>query len=1146
MAEDARKFKFISPGVFVNEIDQSQLPDTPEAIGPLLIGTAQKGPVMKPVRVNSFGDFVAKFGEPIPGGMGGDVWRNGNKTAPTYAAYAAQAHLESNAPVTFIRAGGLQKSGVAAAGYAGWQAGSLNATDADGGAWGIFVWPSSSIDIPAGGGLSTPVTGALAAVLYCTSGRMMLSGSLVGKDTTEATATATIVVTDSGGVLNGQTFTLIDSAGLSTIYTVNTATAAGAGGGSGGAAIVGYAAIGGGAAGKVLAAAAIATAINQTTDANYAASSDGVDTVTVTQGTGGTAGNTTSTDAIDGVTVGNFTGGAVATVITASANQLISSDADGNLKLSISKDGTDADLQTVKFNFDQSSKNFIRRVLNTDPTVTNTAITPASVRNSNQGGNYWLGETFESSLSQEGTASLGVLGKFDDGAAVLNTTYVAAVLPLENHISTTQEKNDRRYAAQRATTGWFISQDTSSDNTTYVSTNMKKLFRLEALDAGSSVQRDIKVSISNIKYPEGDFQAYGSFSVLVRSLSDNDNRMNIIERFDNLNLNPNSANYIARVIGDKFVEYSETDKANREYGEYDNRSDYIRVVVADDVAAGGVEESLIPFGVYGPVTYRPCTLVSGSGAPMELGGSGYLSGAFGSAANGAVATMVAGGQKYGKLGDSTVVDASVAGTVNLSATTLANSKKISFTGSVKFPSVPLRGQSSWGSPKSLKTTYWGAWTGKSTSNTNFNPGIVDMVRNQPRGLQGNQGSTSLSLAVSGNLVDSATSPLATSWVFSLDDVVSNADGNSYYYLSGSRRSGASLSAASGSYTASIDAGLDRFTAVMFGGTDGLDLTEKNAFRNALMTDKTEDTSYELFSLKAAINMASDPDNLQYNLASIPGVWQPLVTDYLLETVEDRGDALAIIDLENVYTPASDSADSIQERKNFTVKQAVDTLKARNINNSYGAAYHPWVMVRDTFTNRTVWVPPSVVAVGALATTDRIAAPWFAPAGFTRGGLSEGAGGLPVLDVSRRLTSDNRDDLYENNINPIAKFPAEGIVIFGQKTLQQTASALDRINVRRLMIFLKREISFIASRLLFGPNVPTTWSNFTGQATPVLESVKAQFGIDEFKLILDESTTTPDLIDRNIIYAKLFIKPTRSVEFFAIDFIVTRSGASFED
>ena len=151
-----------------------------------------------------------------------------------------------------------------------------------------------------------------------------------------------------------------------------------------------------------------------------------------------------------------------------------------------------------------------------------------------------------------------------------------------------------------------------------------------------------------------------------------------------------------------------------------------------------------------------------------------------------------------------------------------------------------------------------------------------------------------------------------------------------------------------------------------------------------------------------------------------------------------------------------------------------------------------------------------------------------------------------MEVSRRYNSENRDDLYEANINPIAKFPAEGIVFWGQKTLQQTASALDRINVRRLMIFLKREISFIASRLLFGPNTSATWDTFKAQAEPLLSNVKMDFGIDEYRLILDETTTTPDLIDRNIIYAKLLIKPTKAVEFFAIDFVITNSGASFED
>jgi phage tail sheath protein FI len=151
-----------------------------------------------------------------------------------------------------------------------------------------------------------------------------------------------------------------------------------------------------------------------------------------------------------------------------------------------------------------------------------------------------------------------------------------------------------------------------------------------------------------------------------------------------------------------------------------------------------------------------------------------------------------------------------------------------------------------------------------------------------------------------------------------------------------------------------------------------------------------------------------------------------------------------------------------------------------------------------------------------------------------------------LGVTEKLSSKDRDTLYEANINPIASFPAEGIVIFGQKTLQVTPSALDRINVRRMMIFVKREISRIASRILFDQNVEVTWSRFTGQVNPFLSTVKSRLGLSDYRVILDKSTTTTDLVDRNVMYAKIFLKPARAIEFIAIDFTITDSGASFAD
>ena len=192
-------------------------------------------------------------------------------------------------------------------------------------------------------------------------------------------------------------------------------------------------------------------------------------------------------------------------------------------------------------------------------------------------------------------------------------------------------------------------------------------------------------------------------------------------------------------------------------------------------------------------------------------------------------------------------------------------------------------------------------------------------------------------------------------------------------------------------------------------------------------------------------------------------------------------------------------------------------------------------------------PPSVAALGAMGRSQAVSEPWFAPAGFNRGGLSPlgGGDGPDVVGTWEHLTKDNRDSLYEANINPIARFPSTGdIVIFGQKTLQQTPSALDRINVRRLMIFLKKQIGVIADTILFDQNVEVTWNRFKAQANAVLGDVQTRLGITEYKLVLDKTTTTPDLVDRNILYAKIFVKPARAIEFIVVDFIITRSGVEF--
>jgi len=222
------------------------------------------------------------------------------------------------------------------------------------------------------------------------------------------------------------------------------------------------------------------------------------------------------------------------------------------------------------------------------------------------------------------------------------------------------------------------------------------------------------------------------------------------------------------------------------------------------------------------------------------------------------------------------------------------------------------------------------------------------------------------------------------------------------------------------------------------------------------------------------------------------------------------------------------------------------LKNRVIDSSYGCTFYPWVKTVDDNTSQFVWIPPSVAMLGVMASSQAASELWFAPAGFNRGGLTDGAAGIPITAVSERLMSKDRDTLYDANINPIASFPSTGIVVFGQKTLQERQSALDRINVRRLVIYMKKQISILSSQILFEQNVQDTWARFVGLIDPFLSNIRTRYGITDYRLILDETTTTPDLIDQNILYAKIMVKPARAIEFIAIDFVIMSTGASFDD
>ena len=274
----------------------------------------------------------------------------------------------------------------------------------------------------------------------------------------------------------------------------------------------------------------------------------------------------------------------------------------------------------------------------------------------------------------------------------------------------------------------------------------------------------------------------------------------------------------------------------------------------------------------------------------------------------------------------------------------------------------------------------------------------------------------------------------------------------------------------------------------------------------------------------AIGLLSNVDEYKYNVISAPGLLassHATQTTAIVNNTIGRGDAIAIIDLV-----------AYNSQVNAVINQAA------GFDSSYAATYWPWLQTIDPNTGEAVWVPASTMIPGVYAFTDASSDPWFAPAGITRGALGQ------VIRAERKLTASNRDDLYEANVNPIATFPGSGVTVFGQKTLQKRASALDRVNVRRLLIALKGFIGQVAEGLVFEQNTAATRNNFLSQVNPYLESVQQRQGLYAFKVVMDETNNTPDVVDRNELVGQIFLQPTRTAEFIVLDFNVLPTGAVF--
>jgi hypothetical protein len=561
-----------------------------------------------------------------------------------------------------------------------------------------------------------------------------------------------------------------------------------------------------------------------------------------------------------------------------------------------------------------------------------------------------------------------------------------------------------------ASTPWIQSQTVGGDNI--------DLFRLHTLSDGVAANKEIKVSFLNMKKAavSGD---WATFSMLIRSYDDTDTSIEVLEQYDNVTLDPDSANYIARVIGNS-APYDDPITNERYYqGDFPNRSSYVYVEVNDAV----IPKTAVPFG-FGRVS----STVSGSSA--QLVGPNFITSRW-------------------DVGGSLVTDYSVSATD--------------------------------------KRHYYG-WSFLVEEGTN-----ESLLNSVPAGATtvGNE--------------------------FNLEDLGNQVPSGS-------------------SASASIDLDNDlslpyrRFTVPFQGGFDGMNPAAIKSLGGSIVAgntqgfDLTNASSAGAVAYKKALDAIANPDQFDFNLLVLPGViyeYHSSTTDYALNICSDRGDAFYVMDTVGL---------------NATITTA--TTKANEIDSNYAATYYPWLRVIDTNTNKLLWVPPSVVLPEIYAYNDNVAAEWFAPAGLNRGGIAAAVG------VRARLPQVSRDTLYENKVNPIAQFPGQGICVWGQKTLQRRASALDRVNVRRLLIALKKFIASASRYLVFEQNVEATRNRFLNIVNPYLASVQERSGLYAFRVVMDESNNTPDIIDRNILYGQIYLQPTKTAEFIVLDFNVLPTGATF--
>ena len=674
--------------------------------------------------------------------------------------------------------------------------------------------------------------------------------------------------------------------------------------------------------------------------------------------------------------------------------------------------GSDVSAETYNLSFNTSSANHITDVLSPDPQV--------QVRDS-------AGNTASVYVYKVFSHAGMNLFPLANATASVQLTMSASVVATNNGLDFSGGATAVN-SKGNVTTSWTGNKDfmfarTPMIESQLVSSARYNLFRVYSRSHGTEINTSYKVKILNIK-PATDVAGsdFGQFSLHVSDVGND----NTLEEYDTLTLDPNSPNYFAKRIGDRWAEIDSNGKLTY-YGNYDNMSKFIRVGDFHQMEEDGVfnfPKTVVPMGHAAVKNPMP-------------GGSRVPTASF----------------KTTQTDVNNSFDATVPYGIDL-MTPYIKEDNIQYL-------APIPNAASAGSNVSMSLEHM-------YGNDDFDGSLSSAY------------STSTNqLTLSGSAIQQLKFTVPFQWGF---------DGRNPatpYYV-----------------------GSD----IVATNTQGFDCSTSTASGS--------------IAYKRAINAISNPDEFDINLLVTPGVIHGLhstVTNHAISKVESRADAFYIMD-------ADGYGDAIS-----VVKATVKTLDT-----NYAATYYPWVKIVDRDTSRPVWVPPSVVLPGIISYTDKVAHEWFAPAGLNRGGLTS------VVEAKTRLTHAERDDLYENRINPIASFPGQGVVVFGQKTLQSKPSALDRINVRRLLIALRKFIASSSRYLVFEQNTTALRNRFMNIVNPYLEQVQQNSGLSAFRVVMDDSNNTPDVVDRNQLVGQIFIQPTRTAEFIVLDFIVQPTGATFPE